>query len=243
MARKDNDAVEYSAKLLLQKITQGDLSAERVLVRKYWRGLHYILLSKCRDPELTNDLVQDSFIIIISKARNNQIEKPDALASYIRQVGINLMLAHFRKEKRRATSSSEDIQIYSDDKIPGLFRHLTSEDIFKKIQQVVDEMPIARDKEILKNFFIYDKDKEEICAMLTLSSDHFDRVLHRARNRLKQQVLLELGPDNHLSDIIGILLIVSITPALLNPPPVTSVFSINNDTAFYLILMRELQTQ
>lgn len=238
MARKENETVEFSAETILKRIKEGDRSAEKTLVRHYWRGLHFILLSKCQDPELTNDLLQDSFVIVINKAREDLIENPAALTSYIRQVGVHLLIAHFRKEKRRATTASEDIQIYSDDKIPGLFRDLSSQDILKKVQQVVDEMPVQRDREILRDYFVYDKNKQEICEAMGLSADHFDKVLYRARNRLKQLVQIELGSNNYLPGTLEVLFFVGIALTQLTTIPSPE----NTNTEIYLILVRELQT-
>ncbi|WDE11985.1 RNA polymerase sigma factor [Thalassomonas haliotis] len=239
MARKENETVEFSAETTLKRIKEGDRSAERALVRHYWRGLHFILLSKCQDPELTNDLLQDSFVVIINKAREDLIENPAALARYIRQVGVHLLIAHFRKEKRRATTASEDIQIYSDDKIPSLFKDLSCQDILTKVQQLIDEMPVQRDKQILRDFFVYGKNKQEICKAMELSTDHFDRVLYRARNRLKQLVQIKLGSDNYLPDALEVVFFVGISLALLESP---LFLTENTNTEIYLILVRELQT-
>ena len=239
MARKENESVEFSAEVILKRIKEGDRLAERALIRHYWRGLHFILLRKCQDPELTNDLLQDSFIVVINNARNDLIKSPAALSGYIRQVAIHLMIAHFRKEKRHATTAAEDIQIYNDDKTPGLFRNLSAKEILKKIQQVVDEMSVQRDKEILRNFFVYDKNKEEICGAMELSAEHFDKVLYRARMRLKQLIMIELGPGNYLPDTLEKLVVAGITLALLNTP---SLISQNTDTEICLIVVRELQT-
>ncbi|WDD99204.1 RNA polymerase sigma factor [Thalassomonas actiniarum] len=239
MARKENESVEFSAETILKRIKEGDRLAERALVRHYWRGLRFILLSKCQDPELTNDLLQDSFVIIINKARKNLIESPAALSSYIRQVGVHLLIAHFRKEKRRATTASEDIQIYSDDKIPDLFRELSSQEIFNKVQQLVNEMTVPRDKQLLRDYFVYGKSKQEICAAMDLSAEHFDKVLYRARNRLKQLVQIKLGSDSCLPDPLEVLIFIGITLAQVNTDPLPPD---NTKIAIYLMLVREVQT-
>ncbi|WDE05285.1 sigma-70 family RNA polymerase sigma factor [Thalassomonas viridans] len=238
MARKESESVEFSAEAILKRIKEGDRSAERALVRQYWQGLHFILLRKCRDPELTKDILQDSFIVIINNARENLIENPATLASYIRKVGVHLLIAHFRKEKRRATTPAQDIQIYSDDKIPGLFQHLSAQDILQKVQQLIDEMPVQRDKELLRDFFVYGKDKEQICTAMELSCEHFDKVLYRARQRLKQLVQFELGPDSYLPDRLEAVLYIAIALALLNSAPLSPE---TGQAAIILILMRELQ--
>src|SRR6185436_5403273 len=43
-----------------------------------------------------------------------------------------------------------------------------------------------RDREILVRFYLQEEEKEAICRDLALAPDQFDKVLHRARARLKE---------------------------------------------------------
>jgi RNA polymerase sigma-70 factor (ECF subfamily) len=55
----------------------------------------------------------------------------------------------------------------------------------KRVRQLLSELS-DRDREILRRFYIEEEDKERICADLKLSSLHFNRVLHRARERYRE---------------------------------------------------------
>ena len=46
--------------------------------------------------------------------------------------------------------------------------------------------PRARDREILVRFYLQEEEKDAICRDLALEADQFDKVLHRARARLKE---------------------------------------------------------
>ena len=50
-------------------------------------------------------------------------------------------------------------------------------------------LPTVRDREIIKRFYLDEEDKAEICRSMGLSPLHFDRVMFRARQRVR--VLLE----------------------------------------------------
>ena len=45
--------------------------------------------------------------------------------------------------------------------------------------------------EILRRNYINDEDKTELCRLFELPEDHFDRVISRARSRLRKVVLTE----------------------------------------------------
>jgi len=183
---------------LVNRILAGDSTAEEELVHKHWKGLFFILNRRSNDPQLAADLAQDAFIVVIEKARAGKIEKPEALSAFIRQTGINLMLAHYRKQKRRATDGFSATDIEFPDTKTNISQKVELRDSIEFVRQVIEEMPQERDKDILVSFYLKEETKLDICARLELTASHFDRVLFRARNRLKQIIGLRLGGDSVL---------------------------------------------
>ena len=53
---------------------------------------------------------------------------------------------------------------------------------------MLEEMPVARDREVLVRFYLNDEDREQICRELRLSEEHFNRVIFRARNRFRELI-------------------------------------------------------
>jgi hypothetical protein len=51
---------------------------------------------------------------------------------------------------------------------------------------MLEEMPVARDREVLVRFYLDDEDREKICRELGLTEEHFNRVIFRARNRFRE---------------------------------------------------------
>jgi hypothetical protein len=50
---------------------------------------------------------------------------------------------------------------------------------------LLDELPTERDRRLLIRFYIDGVDKQQLCRELGLTPNHFDRVLLRARSRLR----------------------------------------------------------
>ncbi|NCP65721.1 MAG: sigma-70 family RNA polymerase sigma factor [Paraglaciecola sp.] len=227
MHTKEVEKVENSPQALVQRIANGDKSAEKQLVSTYYRGLFFILNRQTSNPTLSEDLTQDTFILVIQKARLGEILNPAALNGFIRQVGINLLIAHFRKESRRATHSVDDIDIHIPDAELDISRALHSEKILAVVQQVISELPTDRDRDLLRRFFVYDKPKAQICEELCLSAEHFDRVLFRARQRLKQVIELKLSTGSgstptDFSHLLTIVLLLSAVQVGSSPSPIFS---------------------
>ncbi len=190
-----------STEHLLKEIAGGNTHAEQTLISKYWRGLYFVLTKRTNDPDLASDLAQDAFVVIITNAREGKIENAAGFNNYVRQVGINLMIAHYRKEKRQSTDGLADIDTVIPDDSPDIYRQLYSANMLELVQNLMDELSTERDREILTQYFVYEKDKSDICRKMELKPEHFDRVLYRAKNRLLSlvQSKLEINTDGKLS--------------------------------------------
>lgn len=181
---------------IVQRIGNGDAQAESELVEKYYRSLHFILKRRCNDPQLAADLAQDTFIVVIGKARAKKINAPESIAAFIRQTGINLMIAHFRKETRRATDTFGEVAIEVRDYNTNVSRAVESNQALSCVQQMIGELKVERDRDILTSYYAKEETKISICDRLDLTSSHFDRVLFRARTRLKQLIDFKMGGDS-----------------------------------------------
>ncbi len=181
---------------LVVRIGAGDSDAETELVKKYWKSLYFILNRRCNDNQLASDIAQDTFIVVIAKARNGDINTPDAIAGFIRQTGVNLLIAHYRKETRRATDTHGEVSFEIPDDKSNVERAVESRDSLKLVQQVIGEMSVDRDKDLLISYYAKEEEKSSICSRLDLTPAHFDRVLFRARSRLKQLIDFKLGGND-----------------------------------------------
>jgi RNA polymerase sigma-70 factor (ECF subfamily) len=169
---------------IVRRISAGDRAAEAEMVRRYARGLAYVLRRRTSDRELAEDLAQETFRIAIERLRGGgKIDKPEALAAFLYGTGRNLVIAHQRKELRRHTLPDSEAVERVADEARGPYDDVAEEQDAALVRRLLDEMTVARDREILRRVYVQDQDKDEICRELGLDSLHFNRVLHRARQR------------------------------------------------------------
>lgn len=200
-------------KKLLERIAKGDRAAESELIQEFSRGLQYILYGETRQRELSEDLSQDALIVILQKARAGLIQNPVALPSYVRNTGINLLIAFKRKKTRQKTDSDFELiqRVKSPESSPLV--KLSKEQKADFVRKTLARLPVERDKEILRRHYLLEQDKEITCSELNLTASHYDRVLFRARSRLKQ--LLQEDSDYNDFDptivalMLGALLLLS----------------------------------
>ena len=71
---------------------------------------------------------------------------------------------------------------------PRQFQKIAREQTLSAVHDLLNAMPVARDRELLIRLYVYDQDKQEICHALGLDSLHFNRVLFRAKKRFRKIV-------------------------------------------------------
>jgi RNA polymerase sigma-70 factor (ECF subfamily) len=177
---------------LVSRIEAGDGFAESELVERYARNIRFMLLKRTGSIQLANDLCQDTFVVTLKKLRAGDLRKPQCLSAFIRQTAVNISIDHFRKEKRYVLQDDGDFSLHHshrDHKARGLDSRTTR----LILENTLDQLAVSRDREILRRFYLADEDKVTICVALRLSAPHFDRVLYRAKRRMRALITQQKG--------------------------------------------------
>jgi RNA polymerase sigma-70 factor, ECF subfamily len=175
---------------LAHRIRSGDRTAEEELVRRYSRGLLFHLRRTAGDPDVADDLHQETFRVVLERLRGEGVADPARLAGFILGTGRNLFLGGWRKRSRRGEGTSLDaldgVTADPPDPVPGQLDQVLREEEILKVRRLIGELGTDRDRQILFRFYVAEEGKERICADLGLDSVHFNRVLFRARQRFKE---------------------------------------------------------
>jgi RNA polymerase sigma-70 factor (ECF subfamily) len=187
----DQDSEAAVAADLVRRIRIGDRSAEDQLVRRYSRGLLVHLRRMTNDPAWSDDLHQETFRVVLERLRSEALTEPERLASFLLRTGRNLFLGAWRKRTRRGEGTSLDgleaeLEHEIPDPAPGQLAAILREERIRRVQRLIGELATPRDRQVLFRFYVAEEDRERICADLGLTGQHFNRVLFRARQRLKE---------------------------------------------------------
>jgi RNA polymerase sigma-70 factor (ECF subfamily) len=153
-------------------------------IREHYAGLAALLQRRIGDPNIAAELLNEAVAMAIEHTRQGRVAQPELLAGYVYRVALNLYRNYRREFDNRA-----DLRVATDQ-----IQHLPSDAIdadapearvVREVREIVLSLPTARDREIVKRFYLDEEDKDDICQSLGLSPLHFDKVLFRARQRLR----------------------------------------------------------
>jgi RNA polymerase sigma factor (sigma-70 family) len=178
--------VESDAELVA-RIRSGDRQAEAALVQRYLRPVLLVLQKRLNNPDLARDLAQEVFLIVFGRLRSDGIEDPDRLAGFLRRTAIHLALGERKKSQRQRTDTvdQDDLKLVIDAS-SGPLLLVDVEQTGKLVRQLIAELPLQRDRELLQRYYVDGQDRGTLLQDYALSAEHFDRVMHRARSRLRE---------------------------------------------------------
>lgn len=154
-------------------------------LKRHYAGLHSLLRHRIKDPTVAAEMLNEAVATAISHMRTGRIAEPDRLAGYVYRVALNLYRNYRREFDNRGDirAKTADIDQYADAAIAG--PDVMDATIARQVRIIIEELPTPRDREIVKRFYLDEEDKAAICASLGLSPLHFDKVLFRARQRMR----------------------------------------------------------
>ena len=123
---------------------------------------------------------------ISNGSRSYHTALEEKLAAFICSVARNLVIEYFRRTARQENLTElagAERPLHS---APNPLDAVLQKEKAAVVRQVINELPTDRDRQVLFRFYVVEDDKDRICADLGLSSLHFNRVLHRARERYRE---------------------------------------------------------
>jgi RNA polymerase sigma factor (sigma-70 family) len=171
---------------LVARIQSGERAAEEAFVKRYNGGLLAILRVRCRDQELCRDVAQDTLRIVLVRIREKGLDQPAGLIGFLRGTALNLLANEMRRSEHRLTQTASDWLDQALDESSDPYDTVEADDLARTVRTLIAGMKVERDRELLWRHYVKEDSKERLCAEFQLSAEHFDRVMHRARQRLKE---------------------------------------------------------
>lgn len=158
-------------------------------IRADYASLISLFARKLGDHAQAEDLVSAAFLESLEKLAKNQIADTSRFSGFVYGVAFNLLRNHKRRIHNRPEARAADFVLDSLPATSGLpDESLSQLTLAISLRGAIDELSSERDRQLVLRFYLNEEPKEEICRELGLNALHFDKVLFRARGRLRRVV-------------------------------------------------------
>lgn len=165
----------------VQRLRAADPATQQHFVT-YFSGLILLKLrARFLQQHIIDDIRQETFARVFTILKRDGLQHPERLGAFVNSVCNNVLLEQFR-QSTRAQSFDEDFD--PPDRNIDMDRALVSEQAQKQVKQVLAKLP-ERDRQILKQVFLEEKDKDQICREMGVDRDYLRVLLHRAKSQFK----------------------------------------------------------
>ena len=176
---------------IVANIRRGDRPMEAVFFQRYYAGVKRHLARYIHNTSHAEDIAHDALLTVLLRLRNKSIEQPQFLDRFVYQTAK----FSYYSWLRRPANQPDLFEPLAEHQDP-----MDTEQQFLRAEQrrlllvVIGTLRVERDREILRRAYIHDETKLATCEALALTTSHFDRIIFRARERLKHRLELQ-DPD------------------------------------------------
>jgi len=149
------------------------------------------LRSRLHSPQAIEDVRQETFSRVFAALRGGKIRQPDRLGAFVNSMCNNVLLEQYRASSRDSSLEDEeqaDLPALTVDVLGAI----AAKQMAEKIREILEEMP-ERDRRLLQEVFLEERDKDEVCRDLGVDRDYLRVLLHRAKQSFKSLYLKNMA--------------------------------------------------
>lgn len=180
----DGNVREISPEFIVARIKSGDSAMETEFCRRYYPSVFRILLRYTRDHARAEDITQDVLMTIILRLRTTGIDHPERLTRFVHQTARYTWLGWSRQTDNQVQLF--ETMDHEPSRNSGTVSDVMHDEQKQLVAELIEQLVVPRDRELLFRCYIRDETKQAVCDALALTATHFDRVISRARKRLRQ---------------------------------------------------------
>jgi RNA polymerase sigma-70 factor (ECF subfamily) len=176
----------------LERLRAGDYRTQEHFSAYFGALIQIKLRSRLKSREAMEDVRQETFTRFFVALRDGRILQPKRLGPYVNSICNNVLLEHYRASSRQIPMEEE-----AQDQIPAkadLLAFLTARENEKYVRHVLEQLP-ERDRRLLKEVFLEERDKDDVCRDFGVDREYLRVLLHRAKKSFKSLYLKGQGED------------------------------------------------
>jgi RNA polymerase sigma-70 factor, ECF subfamily len=175
----------------LELLQRRDVRTEQHFVAYFGELIRLKLRSRLRSAEAIEDVRQETFVRVLTLVRADGIREPGRLGALVNSVCNNVLLEHYRAHSR-TNSSLEEVPEHCLALQEVSSSGVEERDAQLLVRKILNDLP-ERDRRLLQMVLLEERDKDAVCAELSLSREYLRVLVHRAKRSFKSFYLKRFG--------------------------------------------------
>jgi RNA polymerase sigma-70 factor (ECF subfamily) len=172
----------------VERLRSGDFRTQEHFVAYFSELIQLKLRARLRSPQAIEDVRQETFVRVFAALRSpGGIRQPERLGAFVNSICNNVLLEHYRSSAR-SDSIDDEPQNELPDPVMDVLGAVAAKQMEEKVREILDEMP-ERDRRILREVFLEERDKDDVCRDFGVDRDYLRVLLHRAKQSFKSLYL------------------------------------------------------
>ncbi len=177
----------------LEQLKSGDFRTQEHFVSYFSELIRLKLSKRLHSRSEVDDARQETFARVFTALRKEAgIREPERLGAFVNSVCNNVLLEHYRSSSQEATSGDEEAEANIPDPAISVIDVIADREMQRKVRHVLEELE-EKDRQLIKEVFLDERDKDEVCRDMGVSRDYLRVLLHRAKKSFKSQYLKRMA--------------------------------------------------
>lgn len=150
---------------LIAEFISGNSNSFSILLDRYQKRVYGFIYSKIHDPDLADDIFQDTFIKVVKNLRLGKYNDEGRFLSWVIRIAHNLIMDHYRKIKRLPKHESKienfDVLDRLVEQNSSIEESMIETQIHADLSLLIEELPDSQ-KEVLRMRLFQDMSFKEI---------------------------------------------------------------------------------
>jgi RNA polymerase sigma-70 factor (ECF subfamily) len=177
----------------VERLRAGDFRTQEHFGAYFSALIQVKLRSRLHSREAIEDVRQETFARFFGALREGKIQHPERLGAFVNSVCNNVLLEHYRATARLSSLDDDEPKDFPAPAIDVLGM-LAAKETEKRVREILEQLP-ERDRRLLREVFLEERDKDQVCRDFGVDREYLRVLLHRAKQSFKSVYKKNTGND------------------------------------------------
>jgi RNA polymerase sigma-70 factor (ECF subfamily) len=169
----------------LERLRSGDFRTEEHFVSYFSLLIQLKLRSRLNSREAIEDIRQEIFVRVFAVLRSTEgLRQASRLGPFVNSVCNNVLLEHYRSSTRHSALEDDGDSVDIPDVRAGVLDEVMTRQTTEIVRGILDNLT-ERDRRLLREVFLDERDKDEVCRDFGVDRNYLRVLLHRAKQTFK----------------------------------------------------------